>query len=85
MCNSYFLNGALSFTAVDILSDITQNSTLGEQEIERERGVILREMQVYFNVSFMCNFQIIHVHGWSEQYGFYFMIRLHVWFINKVF
>ncbi|KAL5014370.1 hypothetical protein ScPMuIL_008640 [Solemya velum] len=32
-------------TAVDILSDIIQNSTLGEQEIERERGVILREMQ----------------------------------------
>ncbi|XP_067684904.1 mitochondrial-processing peptidase subunit beta-like [Haliotis asinina] len=31
--------------AVDILSDIIQNSTLGEQEIERERGVILREMQ----------------------------------------
>ena len=31
--------------AVDILSDILQNSLLGEQEIERERGVILREMQ----------------------------------------
>ena len=31
--------------AVDILSDILQNSTLGENEIERERGVILREMQ----------------------------------------
>lgn len=31
--------------AVEILSDITQNSTLGEAEIERERGVILREMQ----------------------------------------
>ncbi|XP_041348334.1 mitochondrial-processing peptidase subunit beta-like [Gigantopelta aegis] len=31
--------------AVDILSDIIQNSTLGENEIERERGVILREMQ----------------------------------------
>lgn len=34
------------FPAVEILSDITMNSTLGEQEIERERGVILREMQV---------------------------------------
>lgn len=32
-------------TAVDVLSDIIQNSMLGEQEIERERGVILREMQ----------------------------------------
>jgi hypothetical protein len=31
--------------AVDILSDILTNSTLGEEEIERERGVILREMQ----------------------------------------
>lgn len=31
--------------ALDILSDIIQNSTLGEEEIERERGVILREMQ----------------------------------------
>jgi len=31
--------------AVEILSDIIMNSTLGEQEIDRERGVILREMQ----------------------------------------
>ncbi|XP_052871745.1 mitochondrial-processing peptidase subunit beta-like [Anopheles cruzii] len=31
--------------AVEILSDIIQHSTLGEGEIERERGVILREMQ----------------------------------------
>lgn len=31
--------------AVEILSDILTNSTLGEQEIERERSVILREMQ----------------------------------------
>jgi len=30
---------------VEVLSDILQNSKLGEQEIERERGVILREMQ----------------------------------------
>ena len=36
------------FTAVEILADILQRSTLGEQEIERERGVILREMQVGF-------------------------------------
>ncbi len=35
-----------SIAAVEVLSDIIQNSTLGEQEIERERGVILREMQV---------------------------------------
>uniref|UniRef100_A0A7G3AJR8 Mitochondrial-processing peptidase subunit beta n=1 Tax=Lutzomyia longipalpis TaxID=7200 RepID=A0A7G3AJR8_LUTLO len=31
--------------AVEILADIIQNSKLGEGEIERERGVILREMQ----------------------------------------
>lgn len=31
--------------AVEILADIVQNSKLGEDEIERERGVILREMQ----------------------------------------
>ncbi|CAG0894193.1 unnamed protein product [Darwinula stevensoni] len=31
--------------ALDILADIIQNSKFGEQEIERERGVILREMQ----------------------------------------
>ncbi|KAG7215841.1 hypothetical protein INR49_021813, partial [Caranx melampygus] len=31
--------------SVEILADIIQNSTLGEAEIERERGVILREMQ----------------------------------------
>ncbi|XP_035789566.1 mitochondrial-processing peptidase subunit beta-like [Anopheles albimanus] len=31
--------------SVEILSDIIQNSKLGEAEIERERGVILREMQ----------------------------------------
>lgn len=30
---------------VEILSDIVQNSKLNESEIERERGVILREMQ----------------------------------------
>ena len=38
----------LLFLAVDILADIIQNSKLGEPEIERERGVILREMQVSF-------------------------------------
>ncbi len=32
-------------SAVEILADILQNSKFGEQEIERERGVILREMQ----------------------------------------
>lgn len=31
--------------AIEILSDIVQNAKLGSSEIERERGVILREMQ----------------------------------------
>ena len=31
--------------AVDILSDILQNSALSAQHVERERGVILREME----------------------------------------
>jgi processing peptidase subunit beta len=31
--------------AMEILADIIQNAKLGEAEIERERGVILREMQ----------------------------------------
>lgn len=31
--------------AVDILADLTQNSKFEEQAIERERGVILREME----------------------------------------
>lgn len=38
------LSGDLD-NAVEVLSDILTNSTFGEQEIERERGVILREMQ----------------------------------------
>lgn len=41
-----WLKQLVRFVAVDILADIIQNSKLGEPEIERERGVILREMQV---------------------------------------
>lgn len=51
--------------AVDILSDILQNSTLGEAEIERERGVILREMQEVEN-----NLQEVvfdHLHATAYQ------------------
>ncbi|NBP69927.1 MAG: insulinase family protein [Cytophagia bacterium] len=35
--------------AVDLLSDITFNSTLPEKELEKERGVILEEMSMYFD------------------------------------
>ena len=37
-------------SAVDILSDMLLDSTLGEREIQRERSVILREMQVSYHV-----------------------------------
>ena len=42
---AYSIHVSATVTAVDILGDIIQNSTLGEREIERERGVILREME----------------------------------------
>jgi len=32
--------------AVDILSDMVQNSTFDEKEIEKERDIILKDMQV---------------------------------------
>ena len=35
--------------AIDILSDITFNSTFPEKQIEKERGVILEEMAMYFD------------------------------------
>ncbi len=35
--------------AVDILSDITFNSVFPENQIEKERGVILEEMSMYFD------------------------------------
>ena len=38
-----------SSLGVDILSDIILNPLLGKQEIERERGVILREMEVWLD------------------------------------
>ena len=44
--------------AVEILADIIQNSTLGEQEIERERGVILREMEeIEQNQQVQCKYE----------------------------
>lgn len=42
----------LLFLAVEILADILLNSKMGKGEMERERNVILREMEVkhnYFN------------------------------------
>jgi processing peptidase subunit beta len=35
----------LKFLAVEILSDILLNSVYGKREVERERSVIIREME----------------------------------------
>ena len=45
----YFFITIFSSLGVDILSDIILNPLLGKQEIERERGVILREMEVWLD------------------------------------
>jgi len=37
-------------SAVDILSDMVQNSTLDEKEIEKERDVILKDVKVSYNL-----------------------------------
>lgn len=48
--------------AVDILSDIILNPVLGEREIERERDVILREMQVWLmDIQFLSSFYDLYV------------------------
>lgn len=52
--------------AVDILSDILQNSTFDEQRIERERDVILREMQEIEGVVSEVIFD--HLHATAFQY-----------------
>lgn len=49
-CNVTRSHVAIIFlSAIEILSDIVQNSKLDAQEIERERDVILREMEVSLN------------------------------------
>lgn len=49
-CNVTRSHVAIMFlSAIEILSDIVQNSKLDAQEIERERDVILREMEVSLN------------------------------------
>ena len=58
--------------AVDILADILQNSTLGKQEIERERGVILREMQeVEMNLQ-----EVVFDHLHATAFQVYFQLIL---------
>ena len=43
---SYHFACCVLFSAIDILSDIIQNSKLDEVDIHNERDVILREMEV---------------------------------------
>ena len=54
--------------AVDILADIIQNPTLGKAEVERERSVILREMEVTLlgtrRISCCCIYSIKHT-AWN--------------------
>jgi len=52
--------------AVDVLADILQNSTFEEQRIERERDVILREMQEIEGVVSEVIFD--HLHATAFQY-----------------
>jgi processing peptidase subunit beta len=40
-----YISSTLKLLAVEILSDILLNSIYGKREVERERSVILREMQ----------------------------------------
>ena len=53
--------------AVDILSDILQNSTMDEAAVERERGVILREMQEVEGVAEEVVFD--HLHATAFQFS----------------
>jgi Zn-dependent M16 (insulinase) family peptidase len=68
--------------AVEILSDILTNSTFGEQEIERERGVILREMQevemnlqeVVFDHLHAVAYQVAITGFFCKEYCYYMII-----------
>ena len=63
MCSLKLLTTVIA--GIDILSDITQNSKLSEEAIERERGVIMREMEevernmqeIVFDYLHACAFQ----------------------------
>ncbi len=53
------------FIVVELLSDIIQNSQFGEEEIERERHTILREMQEIENNLQEVTFD--HLHATAYQ------------------
>src|SRR3982074_1655240 len=46
---AYFVKGAAEYLeqAVDIIGDMLKNALIPEEEVERERGVVLEEMKMY--------------------------------------
>jgi predicted Zn-dependent peptidase len=46
---AYFVKGAAEYTsrAVDVIADMLRNALIPEEEVDRERGVVLEEMKMY--------------------------------------
>lgn len=46
---AYFVKGAAEYTAraVDVIADMLRNALIPEEEVNRERGVVLEEMKMY--------------------------------------
>jgi len=46
----YNVHARIIISAVDILSDMVQNSTLDEKEMEKERDIILKDVEVSYHL-----------------------------------
>jgi predicted Zn-dependent peptidase len=46
---AYFVKGAADYTerSVDVIADMLRNALIPEEEVDRERGVVLEEMKMY--------------------------------------
>jgi predicted Zn-dependent peptidase len=46
---AYFVKGAAEYTAraVDVIADMLRNALIPDEEVDRERGVVLEEMKMY--------------------------------------
>ena len=46
---AYFVKGAAEYTerSVDVIADMLRNALIPEEEVDRERGVVLEEMKMY--------------------------------------
>src|ERR1700716_2761322 len=46
---AYFVKGAAEYTerSVDVIEDMLRNALIPEEEVDRERGVVLEEMKMY--------------------------------------